>query len=208
MTDTTHRRGRPADPDGAAERRRRLCAAAVAVAAREGVAGLSLRSVAAEADLSPAMVGYEFENKDGLLLAMLQCMHAHVREALAASVSPRPGLAHALSHLAEAFWAHVQETPDLQRVQYELTLHALTLPGGQALARAQYQGYVQAVADALAVAAAQPLPERWLRELAGTCVAIMDGVILQWLATGDAAAAHRQLQRAVRALQAGLASPL
>lgn len=204
MPDTTHRRGRPVDTEAGAERRRRLCEAAVAVALRDSVAALSLRSVAAEAGLSAAMISYEFENKDGLLLAMLQCMHQQVRAALAASASPRPGLGHALAHFAEAFWAHVRETPGLQRVQFELTLHALTLPGGQALAQAQYEGYVQAAADALAVAALQPLPERWLRDLAGTCVAIMDGVILQWLATGDAAAAHRQLQRAVRALQASL----
>lgn len=207
MTDPLPRRGRPADPEGAAERRRRLCEAALAVALRDGVAGLSLRAVATEAGLAPAMVNYEFENKDGLLLALLQYLHEQVRATLAAAAPARPGLARALARLAEAFWAHARDTPGLQRVQYELTLHALTRPGGQALARAQYRGYVQAVADALAAAAAQPLPERWRREFAGTCVAVMDGVLLQWLATGDADAAHRQLRRAVRALQAGLLSP-
>ncbi|HEX4870425.1 MAG TPA: TetR family transcriptional regulator, partial [Moraxellaceae bacterium] len=179
------RRGRPVDPAQSADRRLRLCEAAIGVALREGVTGLTLRAVGEAADMSPAMVAYEFENKDGLLLAMLETIHAGVRAALAGVRPERPGIGPALRHLAEAYWRHARETPGLQRVQYELTLHALGLAGGEALSRHQYHGYVTVVAEALGKAALMPVPQGWLRDLAGTCVALMDGIILQWLATGD-----------------------
>lgn len=200
MPDSPSRRGRPVDPGAAAERRRRLCEAAVAVALRDGVAGLTTRAVAEEAGLTAAMVGYEFDSKDGLLLAVLEHIHAGVRDALAgAPLAGARDPATVLATLAAAYWAHVLETPALQRAQYELTLHALTLPGGEAIARAQYRGYVLAVANALEHAA--PLPSDRLHEVAGACVALMDGLILQWLATGDTVACGRRLTLGVRALQ-------
>ncbi|RTL41300.1 MAG: TetR family transcriptional regulator [Burkholderiales bacterium] len=200
MPDSPSRRGRPVDPAAAAERRRRLCDAAVAVALRDGIAGLTTRAVAEEAGLTAAMVGYEFDSKDGLLLAVLEHIHAGVRDALAhAPLAGARDPATVLEALAGAYWAHVLDTPALQRAQYELTLHALALPGGEAIARAQYRGYVLAVANALEHAA--PLPSERLHEVAGTCVALMDGLILQWLATGDTAACARRLALGVRALQ-------
>lgn len=203
MPDSLARRGRPVDPAAAAQRRRRLCDAAVAVALRDGVAGLTTRAVAEQAGLTAAMVGYEFDSKVGLLLAVLEHIHAGVRDALAApSLAGVRDPATALEALALAYWRHVLETPALQRAQYELTLHALALPGGDAIARAQYQGYVLAVANALERAA--PLRSARLHDVAGACVALMDGLILQWLATGDTAAVERRIALGVRALQRDL----
>lgn len=200
MPDSPSRRGRPVDPAAAADRRRRLCEAAVAVALRDGVAGLTTRAVAEQAGLTAAMVGYEFDSKDGLLLAVLEHIHAGVRAALAAApLAGARDAATVLATLAGAYWAHVLETEALQRAQYELTLHALALPGGDTIARAQYQGYVLAVANALEQAA--PLPSTRLHDIAGACVALMDGLILQWLATGDSAGGARRLALGVRALQ-------
>lgn len=195
------RRGRPAAGASAAERRRKLCRAAISVAMRDGIAGLTTRAVAQEAGLTAAMVNYEFASKDGLLLAVLEEIHAGVRATLAASVADSRSLADALARVAASYWAHVQETPDLQRVQYELTLHTLTLEGGEALARAQYEGYVQALAAALGAIADRPLRSTDLEDLAGACVALMDGLILQWLATRDADAVGRRLATGVRVLQ-------
>lgn len=195
------RRGRPVAGASAADRRRRLCQAAIAVAMREGLAGLSTRAVAQEAGLTAAMVNYEFASKDGLLLAVLEEIHAGVRATLAASVAGSRDLADALARMAAAYWTHVQETPALQRVQYELTLHTLTLAGGEALARRQYDGYVQALAAALGAVAGRPLRAADLEDLAGACVALMDGLILQWLATRDTDAVGRRLATGVRVLQ-------
>lgn len=203
MPDFPSRRGRPVDPAAAADRRRRLCEAAVTVALRDGIAGLTTRAVAEEAGLTAAMVGYEFDSKDGLLLAVLEHIHAGVRDTLASA--PLAGArdpATALVTLADTYWAHAQATPALQRAQYELTLHALALPGGEAIARAQYRGYLLAVTNALALAT--PLPAARLQEVAGAAIAVVDGLILQWLATGDAAACTRRLALGMRALQRSL----
>lgn len=198
---SSSRRGRPADPAAAAERRQRLCQAAIAVAMRDGMAGLTTRAVAREAGLTAAMVGYEFAGKDGLVCAMLEAIHAGVQATLEASVAGSSGLTDALARLADAYWAHVQETPELQRLQYELTLHTLTRPEGEALARAQYDGYVQALAGAFAAIPGHALRAADLEDLAGACVALMDGLILQWLATRDREAVARRLATGVRVLR-------
>ncbi|MCC2636302.1 MAG: transcriptional regulator, tetR family [Moraxellaceae bacterium] len=195
------RRGRPVSEAGAAERRRKLCDAAIAVAVRTGVAGLTTRAVAEEAGLSPAMLHYEFTTKDGLLLALLEYIHTDVYQALAQSVPGQCGLATALSRMAQRYWMHAQATPGLQRVQYELALHALTLEGGEALAHALYEGYVDEIVAVFQRAALRPVPPAVLRDAAGTALAFMDGLILQGLATGNAAAGERRLQTGIRALQ-------
>lgn len=195
------RRGRPVSEAGAAERRRKLCDAAIAVAMRAGVAGLTTRAVAEEAGLSPAMLHYEFTTKDGLLLALLEYIHTDVHQALAQSVPGPCGLATAISRMAQRYWAHVRATPALQRVQYELALHALTLEGGEALAHALYEGYVDEMVAVLLQAALKPVPLPALRDAAGTGLAFMDGLGLQWLATGNASVCERRLQVGIRALQ-------
>lgn len=54
-----------------AERREQILAAAYAIAARERLDGLTVRRVATEAGLSPGLVHFHFQNKEGLLLALL-----------------------------------------------------------------------------------------------------------------------------------------
>lgn len=63
------RPGRPAASD--ADARRRLLDAAAHVFAARGYAGTSLRTLAREADVTPAMVAYYFNDKWGLLEAVL-----------------------------------------------------------------------------------------------------------------------------------------
>lgn len=205
--DLPPRRGRPASAAASAVRHERLCQAAIAVAMRDGIAGLTTRAVADEAGMSPAMLHYQFESKDGLLLAVLESIHADVYQQLGSAVVGQCGLATALARMCTRYWHHAQETPGLQRVQYELTLHALTLEGGEALALAQYEGYVDEVVTQLRKAARKPVRPAALRDIAGAALALMDGIILQWLATGNATACERRLMLALKALQQA-AAPL
>lgn len=199
--DPPPRRGRPVSAAATAARHERLCQAAIAVALRDGIAGLTTRAVAEEAGMSPAMLHYQFESKDGLLLAVLESIHADVYQQLGNSVVGQCGLATALARMCTRYWQHVQETPGLQRVQYELTLHALSLEGGEALALAQYEGYIDEVVAQLGKAARKPVRNTALRDIAGAALALMDGVILQWLATRNPAACERRLMIALKALQ-------
>ncbi|MDP3858289.1 MAG: TetR family transcriptional regulator [Stagnimonas sp.] len=197
---TAVQRGRPALAPAADERRRRLIAAAIRVIGRDGLAAASTRAVAAEAGMNQAMLHYSFASKDALLAAVLDEIHAGIAGLLTTSVGRARSLRGGIERVARAFWAHAAATPELQRVQYELTLYALTTPGHEGLARHQYQGYVTALSTALAGLpagrGAAPLPV-----LAGLCVAAMDGLILQLLATGDHAACEAQLQALIAAMQ-------
>lgn len=170
------------------------------VIVRDGLTATSTRAVAAEAGMTQAMVHYSFPGKDALLGAVLDEIHTGIAEVLARSLDGADSLSDGVARVAQAYWAYTVETPGLQRMQYELTLYALNTPGHADLARRQYQGYVAALGQAFeALPAAGACPPRQL--LAGICVAAMDGLILQHLATGDRAAGEAQLRLLVHALQ-------
>lgn len=64
---------RPGRPVGeAAGQRERLLDAAVAHYAHHGIANANLRSIAAQADVTPALIGYYFGGKDALLAAVIE----------------------------------------------------------------------------------------------------------------------------------------
>ena len=69
-----------------ADRREQILDAALAVLARDGISGVSMRAVAREADLSLGLANYHFEDKHGLLIAALE----RIADADAAIVAPRP----------------------------------------------------------------------------------------------------------------------
>lgn len=193
--------GRPEAPLSAAERHALLVQAAIEVIARNGLAGASTRAVAAVAGMNQAMVHYSFPGKHALLLAVLETIHADLRKLLTAAVDGAASLGEAIERLARRMWELVLADTDLQRVQYELTLYALSSPGGARVACVQYQGYLDVLAGTLArVRSVRATPAR-LRAFAGVCVATMDGLILQHLALGDDAGRQR-LELAVTALQA------
>lgn len=168
--------------------------------ARDGLTTATTRSIASEAKMNQAMLHYSFDGKEALLRAVLDTLHAEIKQFFVQSVQGAKSLHEAVAQLATAYWQQVQGAPELQRVQYELTLYALTTPSLRDLAQEQYQGYVVALSLALknipSRPGAAPLPV-----LAGLCVAMMDGLILQYLAKGDKAAAERRLAAGIVAMQ-------
>lgn len=195
------RRGRPVGGGNAEEGREALVAAAVRVIGRRGVAAASTRAIAAEAGVHAAMLHYLFPDKQALLSAVLETVHAHSRQTIEQACRGAPSLSAALEGLAEAYWAHIRAEPELQRAQYELTLAALHGTTEADLARRQYEGYVAMLARALRAADEQARDEATLSTLAGMMVALMDGLILQLLATGDAEAVKARLDAGVEMLQ-------
>jgi TetR/AcrR family transcriptional regulator, transcriptional repressor of bet genes len=61
----------PGRKESEQERRDQLLRAAFEVASREGVGGLTVRAIAAEAGLSHGLVHFHFKTKDGLISALL-----------------------------------------------------------------------------------------------------------------------------------------
>ncbi|MFG2620021.1 TetR/AcrR family transcriptional regulator [Streptomyces sp. NPDC048507] len=156
-------RARRHDP----ERRQRIIDAAIRVVGAKGIAGLSHRSVAAEADVPLGSTTYHFTTLDELLVAALrQANEGHAR-----GWAPDPGedLADALARLLGRLLGADRGRAELE---YELYLAALRRPALRPVAAE----WLESVATALAEHT-DPVTARAL-------VAVMDGISLQVLLTG------------------------
>ncbi|MCX5148411.1 TetR family transcriptional regulator [Streptomyces sp. NBC_00320] len=153
--------GRRYDPD----RRQRIIDAAIRVVGAKGIAGLSHRTVAAEADVPLGSTTYHFKTLDDLLVAAL-------RQANAGFVPvpdvDDPDLARALARLLGEFLTADRARAELE---YELYLEALRRPALRPVAAE----WTESVSAALT----HRVDPRTARALA----AVMDGISLQVLLT-------------------------
>jgi len=104
---TRRRRRQPGRPSGeaGAPGREALLEAASRLFARHGVSGVSLRRVAEEAGVTPAMVHYYFGSKEGLYEALLERTFGRVLERVRAVLEQGGGLAELLEVLIGTFGA-------------------------------------------------------------------------------------------------------
>ncbi|MGP3685183.1 TetR/AcrR family transcriptional regulator [Streptomyces sp. IBSNAI002] len=153
------------------ERRQRIIDAAIRVVGAKGIAGLSHRSAAAEADVPLGSTTYHFKTLDDLLVAALR----QANEGFARAVSRSPALADPEADLAGALARLLGEFLAVDRarveLEYELYLAALRRPPLRAVAAE----WGEAMAAAL-IPRTDPVTARAL-------VAVMDGVSLQVLLT-------------------------
>ncbi|WP_411084318.1 TetR/AcrR family transcriptional regulator [Streptomyces sp. cmx-18-6] len=184
------------------ERRTRIIDAALSVIAAEGIAGLSHRTVAAEADVPLGSTTYHFGSLDELLIAALRRSNENFARTLRDSDAfavPAPGqgggagtgglpgadLAGELTRVLEEWFAGERGAIELE---YELYLAALRRPA------------LRPVAAEWTEAAVEVLSRRTDPATARALVALMDGVCLQVLLTGsafDAAYTREMLARVV-----------
>ncbi|MDQ0944344.1 TetR/AcrR family transcriptional regulator [Streptomyces sp. V1I1] len=152
-------------------RRQRIIDAAIRVVGKSGIAGLSHRTVAAEADVPLGSTTYHFASLDELLVAALRQANegfaAMVRKS-GALVDPGADLAEGLARVMGEWLAGERTGVELE---YELYLAALRRP------------------------ALRPVAAEWCQELAvilarrtdpvtaRALVALMDGICLQVLLT-------------------------
>ncbi|MFF0065106.1 TetR/AcrR family transcriptional regulator [Streptomyces sp. NPDC005279] len=154
------------------ERRERIIDAAIRVVGRNGIAGLSHRTAAAEADVPLGSTTYHFASLDELLVAALR----QANEGFAAAVRDSGALADPDADIAE----------ELARLMGEW------LAGDRTGVELEYELYLAA----LRRPALRPVAAQWCEELAETLarrtdpvtaralVALMDGICLQVLLTG------------------------
>ena len=186
-----------ADRPGA-DRRTEILEAAIRVLARDGIAQASTRKLAAEAGINQATLLYYVGSKDELLLAVLQEMMRQTREiAIAAATEHVLPLREAIANSVRAFWRHVEATPELQVMQYELTLYALRNPESAWLAREQYSGYCAVVEGVLRATCEQQGTTCAISDdaLARFIVGGLDGLILQFVSDQSITRARRDLDR-------------
>ncbi|RST18706.1 TetR family transcriptional regulator [Streptomyces sp. WAC05374] len=164
----TPRAPRRYDPD----RRLRIIDAAIRVVGRSGIAGLSHRTVAAEADVPLGSTTYHFASLDELLVAALR----RTGEGFAAAVRDSgaltaPDLAAGLARLMGQ-WLGGERTG--VELEYELYLAALRRPALRTVAAEWTDDLVAALSAGTDPATARAL------------AALMDGICLRVLLTDTA----------------------
>ncbi|KUM89567.1 TetR family transcriptional regulator [Streptomyces pseudovenezuelae] len=154
------------------ERRQRIIDAAIRVVGRKGLAGLSHRSAAAEADVPLGSTTYHFKSLDELMVAALR----QASEGFAKAVAAHGALDEAGGDLAAGLarvlgdWLGGDRTG--VELEYELYLAALRRPA------------LRPVAAEWADDLAERLARRTDPVTARALVALMDGICLQVLLTG------------------------
>ncbi len=109
--------------DTSADKRERILEAVLAVLARDGISGVTMRAVAREAEVALGLATYYFEDKDGLVAAALE----RIADGDAAIVEPPPG---AESGEALRVALHRIADPDFLSVPYlALRLQLWSLAG-------------------------------------------------------------------------------
>ncbi|KFG76145.1 TetR/AcrR family transcriptional regulator [Streptomyces mutabilis] len=153
------------------ERRQRIIDAAIRVVGRQGIAGLSHRTVAAEADVPLGSTTYHFATLDELLVAALR----QANEGFAEVVAGHPALADPDADLADELARVLGEWLGGDRtgveLEYELYLAALRRPALRPVAGEWAEGV-----GALLAERTDPVTARAL-------VAVLDGICLQVLLT-------------------------
>jgi TetR/AcrR family transcriptional regulator, regulator of biofilm formation and stress response len=158
----------PSDPD----RPERIADAALALLARRGIAGVSHRSVAAEAGVPLGSTTYHFKTLDDILIAALEKAIPENRadiDAWAASLGESPDLA---SELTDFVIRQAEEYEGRTIVEYELYLAALRRPALQALSLEWSRVLTRAL-------------ERFVdAQTADALSAVFDGILMRVLASG------------------------
>jgi AcrR family transcriptional regulator len=193
------------EPHRPSARRDELLDAAYRYVLEHGLAGMSLRPLAAAIGSSPRVLLFLFGSKDGLIRALLARARAD-ELALVESARPRPG-DEDLAAAVRATWSWLTAPAHRQLLGLWLEAYArsLTEPDGP------WAGFArQTVDDWLAILeAAQPRADR--RTRAGRtertlALAAVRGALLDMLATGDVDRTTAALERLLGLLEPDRAS--
>jgi AcrR family transcriptional regulator len=190
------------------ERREQLIDAAIQVLATEGLGRATTRNITEQANLALGAFHYAFRSKDELLESVIERVVSATERVLQDAVEDvRDDPNRAIPRMLEEFWDFIDETPDLQLAQYELTVHALRNPKMRRLAVDQHRRYTEAIRGVLDLIPDGPDGQE-ADDLARYVAATMDGLVLHRLVEEDVEAGRRRLrlhQTAVQSLTGGAA---
>ncbi len=188
------------------ERRAHLIEAAIGLAEKKGVAGVTTRDVAQAAGVSLGVVHYCFENKDALMTELVKALSMELRDSVDANEtvwqdvgSGKEALQKLIRAGLELMWLNIEATPERQLLTYETTTYALRegeqTPAKLAIAREQYNFNDSTVADILehardATGTSWSVP---VQTLSRFTLNVIDGVVLRWLVDNDSESVRGQL---------------
>jgi AcrR family transcriptional regulator len=179
--------------------RERLLGAVLEYVVARGVGSFSLREVAEAVGTSHRMLIYHFGSREGLLVAIVQAVEAAQR-AFMAELTADPEVP--AGEIVRRMWRRLAD-PALgpnERLFFELYGQALQgRPGTTGLLEGIVDSWVEPVA---ADAGRLGLAPETVRADARLGVAVMRGLLLDLLATGDRPAVDAALERYVRLVEA------
>jgi AcrR family transcriptional regulator len=184
---------RPPDP----ARRARTLAAATDYVMDHGLAGLSLRPLAAALGTSTRMLLYDFGSKEELIMAVLA--EARRREsALLAEYAGSGTLSRADVIRAIWQWSSAPEQSRFMRLFFEVYVHALYDPADHAdRARAMVTDWLSQLTAILAAQAGSADPAE-----ATLLIAVLRGLLLDQLNTGDTPRTTQAMEQFLNLLEA------
>jgi len=186
-------------PHAGGDPRQQLLDRALGYLTEHGIGDISLRELAAALGTSHRMIIYHFGSKEGLFLAVVREAEQRQRRLLASLFG---GDAPDFAAAGRRFWQQLRspELAPLERLFFELYAQALQ---GRDYARpvlADFTGsWTQPLVPALMAAG---LPEAEARAEARLGIAVVRGLLLDVLATGDAAGADEAYERYLAACDA------
>jgi AcrR family transcriptional regulator len=183
-----------------AQPRDRLLAAAVAFVLANGLSNLSLRELAAAIGTSHRMLIYHFGSKEGLLVAVIRSVESAQREFFAQLTHLQPDLPPGDG--IRLMWRHFTD-PQLaphERLFFEIYAQALQgRPGTTGLLDDVVDAWIEPVA---AYAIERGVPADAARADARLGVAVIRGLLLDLLATGNRCAVEAALERYIAQYEA------
>ncbi len=182
------------------DRRKELLQLATAYMLENGVANLSLRPMAAALDTSARMLVYHFISKEELIVAVTTEVRTRFQAALEeAFADPRIGARHPLM----TFWETLSGTDNLCYVRLLFEVEILAVQNPQTYGR-----YLdQTSTDWLEAIERTIRPAIRSRAMAALCYAVIDGLLLQVLSTGEHGPATEALQSFLDLLAESPSSP-
>lgn len=171
------------------DRREELLDGSLNYLLEHGAAGMSLRPLASAVGTSARLLVYHFGSKDGLLAAVMERVSARLQASFSElSAAPRRG--RKVSPL-QAFWSRMtrDDTLPYLRLLFEVQILAIQDPE-------RYAHYLEGIStDWLDLIEESLPPSRDRRALATLCIAVIDGLLLEVMSTGDTRRTTRALKR-------------
>ena len=176
------------------DRREELIEKSLDYMLEHGVAGLTLRPLAGKIGTSARLLVYHFGSKDGLITAVMDEVRARIQKSFA-DVLAGPGKRRGKGEM-HAFWAWTIHPANLKsmRLLFEVQVLAMQDP-------AKYARYLEGTSSSwLEVIEASLPPSKDNRAIATLCAAVIDGLLLEYMSTGDARRTTRALDFFTRLL--------
>jgi AcrR family transcriptional regulator len=184
----------------AASRRDQLAAAAAAYLLAHGVADLSLRPLAAACGTSARLLIYHFGSREQLLVEAMGIIRGRARAEVARMLAG-PVRAADLPRLVRRFWRFCTARRQRPYLRLVFEVHGLALQDPD-----RYAGYLHGAIshwiELLGAALTAALGARRARATATLIVGVIDGLLMDYLSTGEL----RRTTEAMELFAAGLAA--